>query len=1294
MTRVGIVTNPFDPSTWEEHHADDPRQLLVERFASWPSTARIYDLEGFGDWKRAAALLDPSVLSARDVTPRDEAGIDRLATIRGPLLVTIPPADPLTAIIAVVAIAVGVAAAFLLMPKLPSAGRQPSPNNSLSDRANQARPNQRIPDIFGTVEATPDLLMVPYTVFENNREVEVAYMGVGRGSYTITRVRDGDTALASIAGASAAIYGPGTSPNSGSAPQLQIGAPIPEPVQTVVKLNEVNGQTLKPTNLNQVQGEDSIRFVYPDQIETNDSDIDFTKYFDAGDAIAVQQADISGSSGVTTIAASARFTSAGVVEFTDLDPSATFAVGGSVTISNAGYAGDNGSGGVLYVDLSGTYQISAITGPAATRYTNFNVAPWTRNSCTVAANTIPGPNGEAATQTVTATGDPFSLIFKAEEPGRTLRVVMKKGTAAWAYVYADKSGLKGTWFNLETGAIGTDQLNGTIQALGDGWFACSVQQPADGSGNAGFGLADADNGQTASAGMTVHVASAEVSDAGSRSITLFDPASVNADWNALAQFPDGRTDYRQPTFSVARMTDGINLNGNYTILALTSSTITLNNPALVNESWNNLADLDEQATDYVSPNISRSSESWIGPYIVDLDDATQLLANIVGTNGLFTLSKKKGQQRALTVGVVLEVTPVNQNDAATGPAQLFPGQITGSDTERTSVGLSLYATPTFAGRSSIRMRRTTPTPSDDDYGSVVDEVKWRDAYGLAPIEQTDFGDVTTVMTRTVATSGALSIKNRKLNMRVTRRVPARISGGAFGAPVASDNAADIMAAMALDPFIGRRAPEEVDFENLYDTIAEVMDYFGSPLAGQFGFTFDDTDVSFEETLQTVAQAVFCRGYRQGRVVRLAFERATNESSLIFNARNIMPGSQKRTVRLGPLDDHDGVELDWIDPQDGAAQTFKVPTDRSATSPRSADVPGVRSYLLAYWQAWRAWNKVRYQNIAVELEATQEAALVIPNDRVLIADRTRPGIIQGEVEEQVGLTLKLSTPAALDPAKRWTVFIQHTDETIEALGVTPGDDDLHVTLSAAPRSPLSLDPANFARATYIIVPDDDVQTRAFLITEREPQSNFTESVRAVNYSFLYYQHDQLDLWVPIDPFSIYDAGPHLWDVEVPAGYSITTDDSRGPVLLCANQGYALSFGNHTMPESYTKAVWLSPTQLGGERVIMNAEDAVERFQFVDSGLRAGHGGVQLYAAWPEGGWHHAAVTYDAESGLASLYIDGVEVDTQPLPARNPVKVYALGGFEGRADDIRVWTRALEPSEIKSVYLSTKRVTGSA
>lgn len=359
--RVVTVMNPFDPASWIDVEVEDTLAYLRAEFPSWPAEARVYDLEGVGDWTRAAAMLDKAGLSARDITPRDAAGIDRLGEARGPLMVAVAPANPLTLLIAVIAIAIGVAAAIFLMPKIPQADnrRQSSPNNQLSDRGNRPRPNGRIPDIMGKVLAVPDLLAAPYSVYVDHRELEFAFMCLGRGSYEIEQVRDGDTKIAQIAGAGVAVYGPGTAPGIGL-PELEIGTAIGQPVLNVAKVNAVNGQTLKPPNTNFLRGNQNIRFVAPDLIEGGGG-VDFTTFFQADDQIIVNGATFGGSVAIIDPRTdSVRFYPDGKVEFQSLDPSTVYAVGQTIVISNAGFAGTGAGGAVVYVDVSGTYVIASV----------------------------------------------------------------------------------------------------------------------------------------------------------------------------------------------------------------------------------------------------------------------------------------------------------------------------------------------------------------------------------------------------------------------------------------------------------------------------------------------------------------------------------------------------------------------------------------------------------------------------------------------------------------------------------------------------------------------------------------------------------------------------------------------------------------------------------------------------------------------------------------------------------------------------------------------------------------------
>ncbi len=126
--------------------------------------------------------------------------------------------------------------------------QQESPNNALVDRSNTARVNERIPDIGGQVNSVPDIIMNPYRKFSDNVEEEVSYYCIGRKSLLIEDIKDGDTLISDITNASASVYTPFTSPNSGDSPELQIGPVINDLVQSVRRSVEVSGLTLRATN--------------------------------------------------------------------------------------------------------------------------------------------------------------------------------------------------------------------------------------------------------------------------------------------------------------------------------------------------------------------------------------------------------------------------------------------------------------------------------------------------------------------------------------------------------------------------------------------------------------------------------------------------------------------------------------------------------------------------------------------------------------------------------------------------------------------------------------------------------------------------------------------------------------------------------------------------------------------------------------------------------------------------------------------------------------------------------------
>ncbi len=1040
MQTIIIAENPFDAESWKSFEdVSSVKAFLKDYFPEWPKYARIYQNK---------------VAEENDITPHDAESVEKLDSYKGIIYVVCYPADPVTVIVAIVAVVAIAAAAFLLMPSVPTPSSRinnnqyGSANNELSERTNKVRINNRIPDIFGTVRSVPDLISVPYKIFEDNQEVEIAYMCIGRGEYEISDIKDGDTLIEDIESASVVIYGPNTSPNSGT-PQQTIGSGISDDVLKVKRLNEVNGQVLRAPNI-QLNGNNNIKFKDPNKIIIQSGlGISFTDFFQAGD---------------------------------------------SITISNASYTG---------------------------------------------ATAVPPP------------------------------------------------------------------ANTTV-----------------------------------------------------------------------------------------------NLAGTYTISTVTSTEITLLNPASVNADWNNVTLYVNDETAFISPILANSGNKWIGPFTVDVTDLDQLFGNFIALNGLY---KDDGnQQYKIDIVVEIELTPVDSGGTPTGPVETFQGTIEGSSLTRDTRALTIKANPTFTGRCKVRARRVTDTDRTFN-GQVVDEIKWRDAYAISPVTNNHFGDVTTIHSKTYATSGALSVKERKLNMLVTRKIPQRISGSTFTSTLYATNKADeIISFICLDQFIGNRNISEIDFDSIYNTIAAVNTYFGTTDASEFSYTFDKDNISFQETIAAIAEAVFCTAYRQGNIIKLNFEKATEDSLLIFNHRNKLPGSETRTIRFGNQDNNDGIELDYVDSVDDSVITLYLPEDRSAINARKIETLGIRNYKQAYWQAYRVYNKIQYQNTATEFEATQEASTIILKDRILVADNTRPFTQDGEVLAQNVLELTLSQPVTFEVGKTYVIFLQLYDGTVQSIPITAGSTNKKVILSYAPSLSLVTDDEMYAKTTYIIVANDNPRTNAFLVSEKEPKNNFEYTIRAVNYSPLYYQNDELQLWFNFNDQTYNDKSAFLRNGTKIGSGSIVNDATRGYVYQGVTAGDKISLpASFNAPASYTKIAWVYSTGNATHKNILSDTIGNREVFYLSASsgnLEAGHNAawVGISAPMPSlNTWHHVALTYDAATLTMKLYINGVLVDTASSVAQRTLGNVQIGCYgassdsfiNGKLDDVRLYKRALTDDEIKQIYRTT-------
>lgn len=466
--------------------------------------------------------------------------------------------------------------------------------------------------------------------------------------------------------------------------------------------------------------------------------------------------------------------------------------------------------------------------------------------------------------------------------------------------------------------------------------------------------------------------------------------------------------------------------------------------------------------------------NWIGPFIVEVTALTQIWCNFVAQNGLYQVDKH-GNQTAMSITLQLGITPVDGAGDPTGAEILFTTVLNGSGAQRQQIGSTLKAKLASPGAVAIRAIRLTNTIIADNT-QVSDQVQWRESFGISPVTQKHFGNVTTVQSVTYPNPIALSLKERKLNMLVTRNIPVydETSHTYSTRLFPTNNAADILAFIALDPLIGGRVLAELDSDAMHNALDQSFDYFGTYLCGEFCFAFVDANVSFEEMAADIATAVFCTAYRRGNVISLLFEKKTTDSTILFNHRNKVPRTETRTFNFGYLNDNDGITLDYIDPNSpnypfvDSTVTLYFPPNQSATNPKKVTSVGIRNNVQAWMYGWRLYQKLLYQNVATEFEATQEASICTRMERILVADNTRPDTQDGEVVAQDGLILALSQPVDIAAGLDYVIYLQHYDGSVESIDITLGVDDFHVVLGTAPSLPCVTADENFAKTTYIIV----------------------------------------------------------------------------------------------------------------------------------------------------------------------------------------------------------------------------------
>lgn len=578
-----------------------------------------------------------------------------------------------------------------------------------------------------------------------------------------------------------------------------------------------------------------------------------------------------------------------------------------------------------------------------------------------------------------------------------------------------------------------------------------------------------------------------------------------------------------------------NLNGVYAIESLTETTITLSSPEGVNADWQKLID-NADYTEETEATISTKSDSlWQGWFYTSSREHDRVLINIRAPNGLYITGKNDFEPIGLNFEIESEIVDSDNNPipntlersehtifgakykkyANNGGQGVFrDGNHWWSGAHTTDAEVTQSAGATFEVQNSnfevgkrmrFRVRRKNASIAlDTSKFTAVQELRISDFYGARLMTNEDAPKgVTTVYAKTLATEGALSIKERKLRLLVERYVTDYTTKELK----LSKRADDIIYHIATDPKIGNLTDEQIDFEQIKNEIDVLVGYFGSEKFAEFCYTFDDNNLSSEEIIQTVARAVFSNAKRYGNKLMLDFEREVPASVAVFNSHNILPDSYAASESFGVINEYDGAKVEYADPVDDAQVTKSYPSDAVA-NPHTEKLIGVRNELQATAHMMRLYNKDRFTYKSCEITAGDESNIVTRTNRITVASQTAVDVQQGTVEaiEVIGSDIVLHTSDPVSVSDGSYLFIQTINNGVESIACSPRDEQ-SVTLARLPQGEISTDWHNAVRAVYQIVGSNDGDKDAYIVTKKDPAEGMTNKLTCTNYSSKFYQNDK-------------------------------------------------------------------------------------------------------------------------------------------------------------------------------------------
>lgn len=347
------------------------------------------------------------------------------------------------------------------------------------------------------------------------------------------------------------------------------------------------------------------------------------------------------------------------------------------------------------------------------------------------------------------------------------------------------------------------------------------------------------------------------------------------------------------------------------------------------------------------------------------------------------------------------------------------------------------------GRYQARLTRLDTKQTDSRYGH---DLLWGAARAYIPGSQS-YGAITVVAMRMRATNSLSAQASRRVNMIVTRKLPAWDPATGWSATAATRSIAWAFADAARAQYGGRFPDARVALQSLHD-----LDAVWASRGDYFDGVFDSPEAVWD-VLETIARAGRALRFMQGGVVQIARDQPSTLPVAMFTMRNIVRGSFRLDYVLPTEETCDAVEVTYFDDQVWAWRPVMASLPGSAAAnPAKVKLRGVTNRAHAWREGMYMAACDRYRRRFPSFSTEMEGFIPTLLDPVAIShDMPR----WGQSGEVVGwnastLTLTLSEPLDWSAGGAHYIAWRKRNGTREGPhAVTAGADAYHAVLAALP-----------------------------------------------------------------------------------------------------------------------------------------------------------------------------------------------------------------------------------------------------